>query len=458
MRSALRPGLAMLMIIGFILLASEALYRIYLYFDLRVELAEKYKLPQRNEFWAWGVEPWVFDQALGYNYNKKAWRLVNIKNDMFDGCEIVGKANKYGNVGDHRYGTVDVPDDLYDNADIKVIIVGSSFSQSQDAEGDFVNKVLGRQLSQHLHRSVDVLNFSRDATGVLSYTDVARETIRTLHPNVVLMLINTPGLLYRRLWRTVAPDESGNLRFIQMLSPDATFSDHELAFLQVRPINHDLTPEWCAKMEAAKARGDLSLLRSDALVLKLIREYERQLRDATVPKIAVNFWRLDVSFVYNLLKKGDPFAQMTKLFATPQYSPYYHNRYSDDPQFTAVAAELRQSGIPVIPVHIPAYKEMVDRPNGGFEFAACGVAPAQGGSLVADLQSHLGQRWIELYEFYPSELKTKPLELVQSEQDSHPSPLGVQAMADALEIVLRTDPRTAPMFRPALTTDATTPN
>jgi hypothetical protein len=202
-------------------------------------------------------------------------------------------------------------------------------------------------------------------------------------------------------------------------------------------------------MAAAKARGDISVLRSDPLVLKLVSENERQLRDFSIPKIAVNFWRKDVSFAWNLLRKGDPFAQMTTLLDKAQSFPYDRDHYSDDFEFQTAAAELRQSkSTKIILVHIPTYNEMIAHPDGGFEFGAHGVPPSRGESLVDDLQQHLDQRWVELYQFYPSALKEKPADLVYSQQDSHPNPLGVQAMADALERLLRTDARTAHLFTP----------
>jgi hypothetical protein len=445
LRSAARAAPTILVIAAGIVLCCEALYRVFLYYNLHAQIEQKYKLAPLERFNAYGAEPWIFDRAFGFNFNQKPWLVANIKNDAFDGCGVAGRGNRFGNYG--------APDDQYEKADLKVIIVGSSYTMVPDRQGALVNEVLDRQLSDHLKRRVDVLNFSRDATGVLSYADAAREVVKTLRPDVVLMLINTPGLIYRRLWRSVMPDESGNLRFYQMLSADAKPTDEKLAFPQVQVINHNITEQWCSTMDAAAANGDNSALHTDPLVQALVAENLRQRRQSTIPKIAVNFWRLDVSFVRNLLAKGNPFDKMTTLFETPSYSPYDREHYSDDPEFVAAIAELRQSGIPVIPVHIPAYKEMAAYPDGGFEFGVHGVPPAQGKSLVDDLQQQLGQSMVELYRFYPAALKEHPVKLVFSEDNSHPSPFGVQAMADALATMLRTDPRTAPMFQPAPAAD-----
>lgn len=395
-----------------------------------------------NTFWAYSVPPWIFDPVLGFKYNQKPWRGVWIEGRAFSSCSIAGNGNSFGNYGP--------PDDQFKTADIKVIIVGSSYSQAPGPNRGLINEVLGRQLSEHLGRRVDILNFSRDATGVLSYIDATRKTIDELHPDIVPMLINTPGLIYRRLWRRVMPDDTGNQSFYQMLSPDAKPTDVKLAFAQVRVINEAITPEWCARMDVAKTHSDTATLRADPLTKMLIAEQERQLAEAATPSIAINFWRPDVSFAYNLIVHRNPFNEMIP-FETPRYSPYDRDRYSDDPEFVAAIADIKRSGIPVLPIHVVAYPEMSSL-NGGFQFEASDVPPLQGRSLVKDLAQELGQPWIELYQYYPASLKANPLKLVNSLEDSHPSPVGVQAMADALEQLLRLNPSTASLFESSATT------
>jgi hypothetical protein len=87
--------------------------------------------------------------------------------------------------------------------------------------------------------------------------------------------------------------------------------------------------------------------------------------------------------------------------------------------------------------------------DGGLAFRTFGIPPAQGKSLVADLERQLGQPMVELYRLYPPHLKDDPLRLVYSADNSHPSVVGVQAMANALEQFLLDDSHTQRLFTAA---------
>jgi hypothetical protein len=154
-----------------------------------------------------------------------------------------------------------------------------------------------------------------------------------------------------------------------------------------------------------------------------------------------------VSFALNLVLTGDPFDGMTMFADQPIYAPLTLDRYTDDPDFNMSMKHLKTAGVPFIPVHIPTLAEMRKAPDGPFEFAGSGVPPRRGASLTADLEQALNEPFVNLYRYYASEQKSDPLKLVHSATNSHPSPVGVVAMAEALERMLLEHPRTAHLFK-----------
>jgi hypothetical protein len=281
---------------------------------------------------------------------------------------------------------------------------------------------------------------------VLSYLDMARFKFDESKPHAVIALINATALTYRRHWRVVVSEEGGFRRLYFLLDPDAQPTDPKRAVMQPFVISDAITEEWCQRVTQARARGDESALRDEPLVKALVTRYNKLQHDAVVPKIAINFWRPDVSFAWNLVTAGDPFDGMA-MFLEQIYTPLALARYTDDPDFNATVSRLKELKVPVIPVHIPTLPEMRGQPDGNFEFAAHGVSPRQGASLVADLEKALGEPFVHLYQYYPSELKGDPLKLVVDENNSHPSKLGVVAMAEALERALLQHPRTAGLLK-----------
>src|SRR4029079_18979871 len=127
-------------------------------------------------------------------------------------------------------------------------------------------------------------------------------------------------------------------------------------------------------------------------------------------------------------------------------------RYADGKNVAEAVALAKAHSVPVIPIHIPTLPERRGSQTGDeFGYVAHGVPAAQGASLAADFAQLVGWPWVPIYKYYAPALKSDPLKLVHSEEDSHPSPLGVHAMADALVAMLLEHPATAPLLRPAVT-------
>ncbi len=322
------------------------------------------------------------------------------------------------------------------------MIVGSSLSIIRDDKGQLVNEVMMDDLSERLGKSVSVVNFSRDGTGVLSYIDAAAAKVEELNPDAVILLANTVSLNYRRHWRVVLPDGDGFNRLWFLLDPIEHPTDLNLSrMVPQTPFVYDrITDPWCRRLAAAKDRGDSQALVDDPLIKAMVAEHGRIADRIATPQVTVDFWRHDVSFVFNVLSSGDPFKGVPIFGEQPVYSPMTFDRYEEDPQFVAAMDRLKARKIPIIPVHLATLPEV--QSNGG-EFELAGNRA----SLIADLERALGMRFVNLYRYYPDEYGPSPQRLFKSNVDFHPSPLGVDIMAAALERMLLEHEATAELFR-----------
>lgn len=439
--NCLRSVVTCLYVVLLSALLVESGYRVYLYQLTKKQAEAKYKPSEVDVIGAYGDEPWIFDRQQGFVFNQKPWLTAIIEDGEFSRCLATIKGNRYGNIGKIDYG--------YEGAELKIMIVGSSYSMVIDEEsGEVLSDVLTRQLSRNLKRNVHVLNFSRDATGILSYLDIAAAKVPELKPDIVLMLTNVTALIYKRHWRKVLPDGTGGRQLYFMLTPDADPNDRLNAFPQGQLVNDAVTDEWCSRMKIAKDKSDNKTLKYDPIVKTLLAQQHRRRSENLVPEVNTDsFKRTDISFVKNLLKFKDPFHGVERFMAKTPYSPLALNKYSEDPSFLDVIDKLKASGVPLLPIHLPTLPEMrKDKPE-LFAFEEHGVPAKQGESLSSDLQDKLGQKWVHLFKAYPVKLRAQPLRLVHAENDSHPSPLGTQAMADAIELTLNTHPATAHLMR-----------
>src|SRR5262249_26459690 len=248
------------------LVLVEVGYRVYLSLRLVTEVSASVK-PESGaptfSFWAYPAA-WRFDKDLGFVFNDGPWLAGNIVEGKFNGCGVSGSGNRYGNA----YA---VHSD-YEHAALKVLMLGSSYTMVPNPEGWTVADVLGRRLSERLGKSVSVLNFARDATGVLSYFDIARAKATELKPDLMLFAVSSTGLGYQRHWRVVYrdPQFSGIWRMAFSLDPTDNLSNRRRVVVQSQVISDEVNPTWCDRMGNAMKSGDVTALRGDPLVVKLM--------------------------------------------------------------------------------------------------------------------------------------------------------------------------------------------
>jgi hypothetical protein len=424
------------------LVGCEIAYRTFLSHKLARDIAKQLK-PTGDKFGAIGVAPWIFKKDFGFEFNRTPWLAASIAENRFAGCGEAPPANRFGNVGRD--------DPNYERADVKILLVGASFTLVGDRGGHLVNELVAEELSRRTGKRVSMLNFSRDATGILMHMDMVRAKLDELKPNLVLVAANVTQLIYQRHWRVVTQSANGFRRFYFMLDPVEKIVDPDRAVLQPTVINDHITREWCDRNNGALFLRDYAALGRDQLMPQLVSERERLYKEQRLPRPTVDFWRLDRSFMYSRVVHGNAFHDLDLFAGQPVYTHSNLTRFSDDPDTVSAAAKAKARSVPIIPIHIPTLPEMRASDAGSlFGYVAHGVPVEQGESLAADFARLVGEPWVHIYKYYAPALKADPLKLVHSDEDSHPNPLGVHAMADALVAMLLEHPASAPLLRPAV--------
>ncbi len=222
------------------LVIAEGGYRVYLWRGLSAEYAERTKDDPAPTFGFYGYPPpWHFDRELGFSYTDGPTLGGAIVDGAFKLCDpkaVLG--NRYGNASEMRGD--------YASADLKIAFFGSSFTMGDPGwRGDTVTNQLQALLSAQLGKRVSILNYSRDATGILTMADIARARIDTDKPDMILFTFNSTAPAYQRQWRIIKETRPGFYGMYQSLDPTEDAA-RDRRVLSLIPISSRVTPEWCA--------------------------------------------------------------------------------------------------------------------------------------------------------------------------------------------------------------------
>jgi len=357
-------------------------------------MAEESKDPPLILFYAY-PPPWMFDKDEGFTYSEE-WISGSIKDGAYDGGGYSTPGNKYGNMGE-------VIGD-YDSAEIKILLFGSSYTASE------MTNMVQERLAKQLGKSVCVLNFWRDSTGILTMFDSARANAEKYKPDRVLFALSSTCIPYHRRYRPIIPAREHFWSFYQTTDPTVTTDPRHALLHNLIMISDLVTKEWCEKMEKAREAGDEKTLREDPIVKQLIEQYywtERKIEKE---------------------KKEFGTAVLDK--------PFFD--YGEDQRFLEDLKYLQSAGVPFDLIHIPHLEEY--NSEGTFEFAAASMDPVQCEKLAVSLEKSTEQKIVRLAEYVNPELRATPLKLVTAEKNWHPGNEGPSALADAMVKYL------APMF------------
>lgn len=303
----------------------------------------------------------------------------------------------------------------YEDADVKILVFGDSFTANTDLNGITWPDLLQDELEATLNQDVHVINFGRGAYGILQMFDLARTKIEELEPDIVIFAFITSDLVRDRFWRNVN-FINGEKRDFVMTEPSEEV-DLKTS-IDATLVNSKITPEWCEQMLAAPHKDD-------PLLKALNEEFIQRKREHYDP---VEFNSLTTSFIYNRIVYNDPFHGFL-----PSLIPRFaENNYATDSRFVENVNYLNQSNIPYYIIHLPTYADLKAEK---YELGE------QENSLYASLQDITGSQIINFIEYIPGRASNdlEDLEtLFISPYDRHPSLQGIRFFAEVVVEILIT--------------------
>jgi hypothetical protein len=278
-------------------------------------------------FYSYPQVPWAYDEVMGTRSNP-IWGGGAIKDGLFQGYGLSEPLNKYGNYGE--------PVGRYLDADLKIVLFGSSFTNHE------TSNLFQEKLTKALGRKVHVINFSVGSNGWLSMLDIAREMAPMYQPDIILFANNVPAYFYSRLWRFLIPIGEHTWGFVQSMEPKQYF-DPQVA--DINPgilITDRVTKEWADRMNRARAAGDEKTLREDPVTKQLVKDFR-----------AMRKYRDDVIATY-----GSP--------NVPNLRKDYS--YLKDERFLQNMDYIKKTRIPYFFIHLPTRPEYACKDPNNFDF------------------------------------------------------------------------------------------
>lgn len=378
-------------VVGFVL--SEAAYRIY----LRVTYARNIA--------AYDVSHWEFDRRFGYVYPPgRIIAQTNIADGRVTSCQRLNVINKYGNIGK-------IVGD-YHEAALKILVFGDSWSAFHH-EGRtwplFLQEVLGARLNKKVH----VVNFGRDAYGILQMFDLAAAKIAEWKPDLVVFAFITDDLDRARFWRAVV-GRGDDMRVLSVLEPERN-PDPEAsadAFLLMPSATYD----WCKRMERTKS--------TDAILERLILKHRflRAHNDPTRATATADMLTLRHSFLYNRVMSGDAFAFVRERIPTRINPRVPYQSYAEDQEFMRSLARVKAAGVPWVLFHLAFYPEIEAKT----EYI---LRPHQQ-ALLHSLEAVTGKKVLRTTDYV--RMPVPQAERMNATPDYHPSLWGMEFYARAV--------------------------
>jgi len=309
------------------LLGVEAAYRVKLKAtvgDVPLGMSATYR--------AANVAAVKFDADLGYRYRPNTDLVVARITDGKPVLLFEQPINAEGNVGP--------PATDYAAADLKLMVVGDSFTAIVH-DGEAWPDRLARELEKRRGETVRQVNLARDGYGVLQMFDLAAARVDDLSPDVVMICFIADDLTRARVWRGAAVVDGRQRTWVSTTAdPDPAPErrvDGEL-------IDARVSRQWFENWEG-KA--------SDPLLADLNGEFQRLLAERAT---AINFFDASRSFVYSRLVWGDPFFGMHNTTFNPRIREY---SYASDDRLPSAISKIRRAGARLALVQLPQYEDLL---------------------------------------------------------------------------------------------------
>ena len=349
---------------------------------------------------------WEYDQERGYNYvrNSTIWTgtLVN--------GVLTGTAPAHTN---ERGGLDSIIGD-YDRAELKILLVGDSFSAVAQQGRSWPN-FLQLYLEETTGRKVHVVNYARDGQGIAQMLDIAAIEAPRWRPHVVVLAFITDDLTRKRIWRTV--QEVDGLQRVFTSSVPGDTVDFRFAVDTAVICPEIPSEDWFVKVPAPSASDDQYV----HLIYKRWRIARRETEDLA------SILTVKHSFILDRVIHGNAFYRyyFASSNADRRLPRFTWNDYAKDPRTLQSVRRLKSLNIPIAPLHLATRSEI--RRN--VEYLSTKDA-SQEAKLRASMENVLGAKIIETLpnlKFAVADVE----KLAISPDDDHPSTSGMKVYARA---------------------------
>ena len=361
-----------------------------------------------------GESPYRYSEEFGYEYVPGSINGGHIHDGTVLECyDPIWVINERGNPG-RINGS-------YDEADLRVLAFGDSWTANPAGDSfttwpSFLQEVLTKRLG----RSAHVVNFGRDAYGVLQMFDLAATKVVEWKPDLVIFAFITDDLARDRFWRMSVVRDARE-RILTSVTPDPD-PDWDVAS-DLYFMNSKATAEWCQNTLASQEKNDPIVRSLEEVVL------EAQGRS----DLRSDPWSLSQSFVLDMVLHGQPFYSNLMRAGPSEWPRHKMMDFAGDQRMVANIKVLDKTGIPYLLVHLAYYPEL----KKGQEYVGI-VDPVQEGALTESLSRITGRSIYRTLDHV-----TLPIEDLKGlskdfPSNHHPSVRGAQFYAEMVaEVLLR---------------------
>ncbi|MDA1014573.1 MAG: SGNH/GDSL hydrolase family protein [Planctomycetota bacterium] len=395
-RRQLAQRLALVLASGLLtLLALEVAYRVKLFATLGHT-----PLGASRSFMAHQHVPVEFDREFGFRYRP---------NQTFVGVRIVDRKpvlfyrRTFDEFGNPRCRPA------CKDPELTLAVFGDSFTAQADDE-TLWTEVVEAELSRQISKRIRVVNYGRDAYGILQMFDLAASRATQDQPDLVVFAFISDDLNRDRSW-TIRSDRNAEQRVFSTDSPDQ--SEHSTGNSRIPNGVYDagITEQWARAIVRTQTMDD-------ELLLSLNERYQRLLDSNPLP---IDYWSLGRSFLFHRLRNRDPFFGIPGVSANPRFQA---DDFDGDARFMAAVKTLRSLDCPITLIHLPQFEELE---------AGRYLLTAQQQSLLESLKVHVGVDPINLLDRRP----TKDLgSLFLLPHDRHPSAAGHRYYGESISVIL----------------------
>jgi lysophospholipase L1-like esterase len=385
---------------GFVL--SELAYRIYL---VKVAAPQRFERAVKSGYAVNDKPMWIYDEQFGYVYPKgDTIGIASISGGKVTACSSYKEFNREGNVGK-------IVGD-YAAANVKILAFGDSFTATSH-NGITWPLLLQERLAKRLGRTVNVVNYGRDGTGLLQMFDMAaaKTAERKPKPDLAIIAFITNDLQRVRFWRAVTKVD-GHWR--HLVSPEPTPNPDPAKSYDTAMYHPEATPEWCRKMKETGQR--------DHVITELDEVYNSGI--GVGEERSADVFSLRHSYLIARVLHGDPFRGIGGRFLFPVVN---YDTYAEDLRLMKSIKELEASGVPYVLFHFAFYPEF----KAGREY----IMNHDESRLLKSLEQVTGKRIFETTPYIDLPVPD-PERLIQSPDNFHPSLPGLELYADAMAEML----------------------